>query len=529
MVPIASTAPPPSTAQPTPPPQQGGWWHAYICPTHGVELEHDGLLSGVFPLGGARCRHGCRIDEPAVRGAWTVLAHQACARQIRALAGSTQEADRHTAVDLLTSYARQYAALGAAPHDGAAEWMLRGRLFHQALTEAIWSVTIGQAARALREAGHPLPVEVTELLRALVAAAGQARDALVDAGRFDSNYTAWLVAAGAACSGRPEWASGRHGMGDHVLAAVRPDGWEWEGSTYYHGFVLRAYLLTLDALPQVPVPEEVRSRLTAMAAVLDTLVTPGGLLPALHDGPYDRPPARYELDELRELLPLLNVEANQPRPVTVYPVTGYAVLRGLGLHAVVDFGPHGGSHGHLDKLALYLYGADTRWQPDPGQVPYAHQGWRQHFTSTAAHPTFSVDGLDQAECAGYLIGHDGRSVSVGCDTAYPGVSARRQVTLRDDVFIDELTVETDRPRRITSHLRPDVELTVRAGAGGSLETVWPGRQTLRGRHTASAAAVVLCRPGPGPADDPQRVRTWVDWTAVDATTVTFRSIYRMEN
>ncbi len=233
---------------------------------------------------------------------------------------------------------------------------------------------------------------MTQLLRALGTAAGQARDALVADGRFDSNYTAWLIAAGAACSGRPEWISGQHGMGDHVLAAIRPDGWEWEGSTYYHGFVLRAYLLTLEALPHVAVPGQVRSRLTAMVGVLDTLTTSGGLLPALHDGPYDRPPAQYEMDELRELLPLLGAGANQPGPVTVYPTTGYAVLRGSGLHAVVDFGPHGGSHGHRDKLALYLYGANTPWQPDPGQVPYAHRGWRQHYASTAAHPTFSVDG-----------------------------------------------------------------------------------------------------------------------------------------
>ncbi|MDG4766790.1 heparinase II/III family protein [Solwaraspora sp. WMMD406] len=528
MVPVTGAPAPPLRA-PVLPVERGGWWHAYVCPAHGVELDHDGLLDGAFPAGGAHCRHGCRVDDPSVRGAWTVLAHQACARHIRALARSGRDADRHTAVDLLTVYARRYAALGTTHHDGAADWMLPGRLFHQALTEAIWAVTIGQAARALRAVGQPLPAEVPELLRALDTAARQARDGLVAAGRFDSNYTAWLVAAGAACSEDPEWMNGRHGMCDHALAAVRPDGWEWEGSTYYHGFVLRAYLLTLEALPDVAVPDEVSSRLTAMAGVLDTLTTPGGLLPALHDGPYDRPPARYELDELRELLPLIGAGASRPRPVTLYPETGYAVLSGSGLRAVVDFGPHGGAHGHLDKLALYLYGDDTPWQPDPGQVPYGHRGWRGHYASTAAHPTFAVDGLDQAECAGHLIGHDSRSVAVGCDTAYPGVSARRHLTLRDGELVDELTVETDRPRRITAQLRPDVDLTVRAGGDGTLETVWRGRQTLRGRHSVSAAAGLLYRPGPGPADDPQRIRSWVDWTATDATTVTFRSIYRMES
>ncbi|WFF04495.1 heparinase II/III family protein [Micromonospora sp. WMMD1076] len=524
MVPLTEAA---SLAAPVLPPGRGGWWHAYVCPVHGVELAHDGLLTGVFPPGGARCRHGCRVDDPAVRDAWTVLAHQACARRLRALARSSRPGHRAAATRLLVGYADRYAALGGAAHGEAAEWMLRGRLFHQALTEAVWAVTVGQAVQALRAAGDPLPAEVSGLLAALTDAAGQARDSLVADGRFDSNYTAWLIAAGAVCSGRPEWLTGPYGLHAHVLAAVRPDGWEWEAATYYHHFVLRAYLLAVGARPETPLPPPVRERLVAMAAVLDTITTPGGLLPMLHDGPYLRPEAEHELAELAELRPLLGDVPAAADPVVCYPDAGYALLRGHGLHALVDFGPHGGSHGHLDKLSLYLYGADTPWQPDPGQVPYAHRGWRRHYRSTVAHPTFRVDGLEQAECAGRLIGHDRRSVSVGCDDAYPRVSARRELSRRDGALVDELVVTADRPRRITLGLRPDVELAVRPAADGGFDTVWSGRQVLRGRHQASVAADLVVRPGPGPADDPQRTRTWVDWSVEDATAVTFRSVYRL--
>src|SRR5687767_1555865 len=87
--------------------------------------------------------------------------------------------------------------LGRRGHNGAAGWMLRGRLFQQALTEAIWAVTIGRAARLL---GDPVP----ELTAGLAEAARVARDSLVADGRFRSNYTAWLDAAGAACTGKPE-------------------------------------------------------------------------------------------------------------------------------------------------------------------------------------------------------------------------------------------------------------------------------------------------------------------------------------
>ncbi|MQA24484.1 MAG: hypothetical protein GEU94_03230 [Micromonosporaceae bacterium] len=490
------------------PTERGGWWHEYVCPTHGVELSHDELLCGEFPAAGAACRHGCRIHTSAVRSAWTVLAHQACAREIRRLATVRPK----VATALLRRYDELYHRLAADPHEGSQPWMLRGRLFHQALTEAIWAVSIGQAARVL---GDPAP----RLTRALAEAARAARDTLVEQGRFTSNYTAWLNAAGAVCTGDEEWLTGEHGVHQHIRAAVGDDGWEWEGSTYYHGFVLRAYLLALgDSTP----PPDVAERLQRMARAFDAVTTSGGLVAALHDGPYARPELDREHAELRALLP--------PRPartekVTVFRDVGYAVLRGAGIHAIVDFGPHGGSHGHRDKLALYLYGATTPWQPDPGQVPYGHREWREHYASTAAHPTFSVDGGEQAECTGRLEVADASGVTAVCDAAYPGVTARRRVALDGDVLLDELTVAADRPRRIALHLRPDVRLTVSAG-----QTRWAGAERLHGWHEcACPSAALVARPGPGPADDPQRVRTHVDWVVPDATEVTFRSIYRVED
>jgi hypothetical protein len=500
------------------PGERGGWWHHYVCPAHGVELEHVGLLSGEFPDGGAPCAYGCRVDTADVRGAWSVLAHQACARAILAAAGGTPD-ERAAAVALLREYADRYAALGTTGHNGAAGWMLRGRLFHQALTEAIWAVTIGRAARLL---GDPVP----ELTSGLAEAARIARDSLVAEGRFSSNYTAWLDAAGAACTGKPEWLDGPHGIFAHVLTGTHADGWEWEASTYYHSFVLRAYRLAIAAVPGVKVPATVRARIDAMADVLRVLVTPGGVLPSLHDGPYRRAEWDRELAEL-DMRPVAR------RPVTVYRDAGYAVLHranpsGGGIQAIVDYGPHGGSHGHLDTLSLYLYGDDVAWQPDPGQVPYGHAYWRRYYASTAAHPTFSVDGLDQAECTGELVSAGAEEVTVACGTAYEGVSAVRRVVLAPDGTLrDELSVTTDRPRRIAAHLRPDVPLTVRTDVDGTVRTGWGA--TLHGTHTTSgAAARFVTRPGPGPADDPQRTRTHVDWVAEDATAVTFRSTYRLD-
>ncbi|MFE4795270.1 heparinase II/III family protein [Streptomyces sp. NPDC056708] len=552
--------------------ERGGWWHAYVCPAHGVELDHGDLLAGVFPAGGAPCAYGCRVDDEAVRGAWLVLSHQAWARHLRVLA---HRGERAQAVERLVEYAGLYAELATERHGEAQTWMLRGRLFHQALTDAIWAVNIGHTVITLAEESTEHLAAVLPLLDDLERAALDARDVLTGQGHLASNYTAWLNAAGVAASrgaaaargqewdGAEQWLEGEHGLYAHLRVAVADDGWEWEGSAYYHGFVLRAALLALRCTDPAAVPSDVVNVLAAMTDVLATIATPGGILPALHDGPYLRGPLALEWLELVALAqqlvpsPALDAVAGRaraelgahddgldrelggwfagpplperpaPTPVTVFPTAGYAVLHHAGVHALLDFGPHGGSHGHRDKLSLYLYGNTTPWQPDPGQVPYAHAEFRDLYASTEAHPTFRVDGAEQAECTGRLLGWDGSCVTAEVTTAYEGVRAVRQVALGDSYLVDLLTVAAEDERQLTAQLRPGVALDIQLQAAGPVRTTWYGDETLHGWHTHTPGAAVrpVTRPGPGPADDPQRMRTRVDFIA-KSDRIIFASVYQ---
>ncbi|WP_405658863.1 heparinase II/III-family protein [Streptomyces sp. NBC_01166] len=554
------------------PRERGGWWHAYVCPAHGVELDHGDVLAGTFPEGGARCAHGCRVDTAAVRGAWVVLSHQAWARHLRVLA---HRGERAEAVARLVEYAGLHASLATEQHGEAQGWMLRGRLFHQALTDAIWAVNIGHAVITLAEDGTEDLAAVLPLLDELERAALEARGVLTGRGQLASNYTAWLNAAGASASraasaarglewdGAKQWLEGEHGLYAHLRVAVADDGWEWEGSTYYHGFVLRAALLALRSTDPAAIPSDVVGVLAGMTDVLAVIATDGGILPALHDGPYLRAPLALEWLELislaQQLVPADGLEAvaarareelgthddgldreldgwftgpplpRRPAPgtVTVFPSAGYGVVRAAGIHALLDFGPHGGSHGHRDKLSLYLYGDTTPWQPDPGQVPYAHAEFRDMYASTEAHPAFRVDGAEQAECAGALLASDARSVTAEVTTAYEGVRAVRRVVAAGCCLVDLLTVTGREVRRVTGQLRPGTALDVQHQATGPVRTTWYGDETLHGWHTHTPGAEVrpFSRPGPGPADDPQRTRTWVDFTG-EAERITFASVYQ---
>lgn len=554
-----------------PPAERGGWWHDYVCGVHGVELEPGDLL-GTFPAAGAVCRHGCRLATERVRAAWLVLSHQAWARRARRLAGHDDPADRAEALRLLTGYARIYARLAVADHDQAQGWMLRGRLFHQALTDAVWGVNIGHAAWSLVVAGDRSELgPLLPLLDELAGAALRARDVLVAEGRFDSNYVAWLNAAGLACARAAalirgdDWVdrdgllTGDHGQLAHLLAATGDDGWEWEGSTYYHGFVLRAYLLSLRDSDPAGLPAAAVERLAGMIKALARLATPGGVLPAVHDGPYRREALALEWQELGVLArglfagdPLRVVtdraarEAggladdlaeglagwfagpplpyrDEPTMITVAERVGLAVLSGAGLHAVLDYGPHGGSHGHHDKLALFLYGSEDPWQPDYGQVPYGNRAWRDRYAAAAAHPTLRIDDREPGQAAGRLVERTDRSITVAIDDPawYLGVTATRRVTLEDDHLIDLATVSCTEEHRIRLGLRAGVEVSV-ADHGPYARTVWCGRESLSGWHLG---APLIAYPGFGPADDPAGPRTWLDFETTGRDAV-FCSVYQ---
>ncbi|WP_028646688.1 heparinase II/III family protein [Nocardiopsis sp. CNT312] len=545
--------------------ERGGWWHAYVCPAHGVELDHGDLIGDPFPSTGATCRYGCRMDTEAVRGARTVLAHQAAAQRLRRLAcgGPTE---RSEALRLLLEYAELYASL-PSKHPGAADWMLHGRLFHQALTEAIWAVSVSHAARTLTahrgmrtELGALLP-----FLRSLGNCAGEARAVLRRKGEVRSNYTAWLAAAEMCCRSAALAIEGaepdtveladRYGLFEHMRTAVHEDGWEWEGSTYYHLFVLHAYLLALRGSRPERLPGDIAGVLGAMTVALAGIATPAGTLPALHDGPYRREAQSAEICEVAALADQLfagaplsavaraaarDVDTELPADLTgwfsgpplparaprrSFSNTGYAVFRSAGVHALLDAGPHGGGHGHLDKLSLYLYADDgTAWQPDPGQVPYAHRTYRTYYAGTKAHPTFRVDDSEQAPCDAVLDGDTGR-----CVGAYDGVSAMRQVVTGSPYLLDILVLEADDERLLTAQLRPGTDLGVVVQGPGRSRTVWgeggSGTAVMTGQHVSRPPAEFTVVAHPGPADDPARTCRGVDWSTAGRRAV-FASVYQ---
>lgn len=558
------------------PQQAGGWWHDYVCPTHGVELSgRDGEEH--------LCRYGCRLLGDRFEGAWLALEHQELAREARVAARRFRDHgepyDRERACEIVVSYAELYREIADQGWSARSEsWMLRGKLFAQALSEAQWAVGIADAVITL----GPVP-ELTDtpalrhMLDGLASTISESRRILVvDRNDQRNNYTAWLDAAGRMVAlatqaiGGPAPASHLEAaVYEHIGLAVLPDGWEWEASTYYHVFVLRAYLLALRGVEPAGVPAAAVQTLRSMVGVLVSIAAPDGFLPALHDGPYDRAPMHREVLEIAVLSAQLlgstgldTVEswarerlgpdhdgledalddwfggaAVPGEPASAgsrrFAQAGFVVLRSADdrIHAVLDAGPHGGAHGHLDKLGLYLYGSGVRWQPAPGVPPYASALRHGHYARTVAHPTVRVDGADQMVADAQVTAFDAEAayISARSESAIPGVVIARALRMGDGFLLDVVRVRTQdgAPRAISLGLRPAVDLSVTA-SGELWRSVWdPEGQPLLGTHRASEATTLELAPGRGPSDDPSRLLHVGEWSAMSSS-LDFVSVYRVD-
>jgi len=130
---------------------------------------------------------------------------------------------------------------------------------------------------------------------------------------------------------------------------------------------------------------------------------------------------------------------------TLFGSLGYGILRDTGKYALMDYGPHGGVHGHYDKLNLLLFsnpigGAGDEMGGEPKFYKYEDQLHGQWTTQTVAHNTMSVDGGSQMANDGKLLIYEAASdiqvMRAQSDRSYPGVLLDRTVVVTPDAVLD---------------------------------------------------------------------------------------------
>ena len=422
--------------------QGAGWGHAYYCPDHVVLLEFDPAQPHRH-----RCPEGGEVRRgDAFDAGWrTVLNARilgglgACSLVWRAT-GDLRYRDH--AVDLLGTYARMYPDL---PPNG--EHVGKGRVTGQSLEEAVWAVGVAHAYDGVRDALEPADRSRIEadLLQGL---ATHLRGQLL---HKIHNIECWHLAALATLGVVLDddalvsaTLTGDHGLTAQLREGILDDGWWAEGSPSYHFYMLQSILWAGVALRHRAPDFLATPRLRTMFSTPLTMLRSDLSLPALNDGwlaialplgvagyaglyeeAYGLWQDDADADFLRELYArgvprsaaaaltmgpdLRRLPGPLPTPRRVHPSSGYAVVAdGSGSDErflLLKYGPHGGGHGHPDKLQLDLHAYGVRLAPDAGSPAYNSPLQGPWFRQTLSHSTVLLAEESQPEAEGRLLAY----------------------------------------------------------------------------------------------------------------------------
>lgn len=487
----------------------GGYYHDYFCPEHGVQLAFDPATPHT---------HRCPIDNKLWTGerfdaAWRWFVNNRLAEgAIRlALRWRLEGEPAHLAavVEILTGYATHYAAYQQVPRTVANP----GVATYTTLDESVWILPLAWAFDLVR-------AELAPAVQAQIAAdlfAPVAAHLVAHHFRGIHNFACWHNAAIGTLgvlldrADLVEFAiAGDFGFDTQLREGVLADGFWYEGSLSYHFYTVYALLTLAKAMRHVP-GQDIRQRPALRAMLLAPIYVayPDWSLPAPNDCWYfislladcchgvPQAPAFYEIaaawydepyfDQLLQrayqqsprdsLDALLFGRAEVPTTAlaavtsTHLTASGYAILRanaeapsadvdpaGLQRYLFLKYGPHGGGHGHPDKLNLMLYAHGQRLSPDLGTPGYGLDLFESWYRQTISHNTFTLDGQSQPEAAGVAHAYrsDGlfqladASVTWPSDRPepYQGVTARRVLLARPDYFLDLLLVEAPAAHRL---------------------------------------------------------------------------------
>lgn len=280
----------------------------------------------------------------------------------------------------------------------------------------------------------------------------------------------------------------KNGVLDQLDTNVGPDGLWNEGTVSYHNYALQALIETMDVTRRLGMRLQDHPKVKMTITGPLRAAYPNGQYPAIndsdpgdtgifawafewgwktyHDPVLAQAVARGNADKLREMLGP-DAVVQWPPAIASEALTGVglAILRrGSGPDAVctfLDYGPHGGGHGHSDKLNLMLYANGREWLLDPGRLTYSHKEYKTWVKETAAHNTVTLGGKSQVPHTGTLLWLSHGDVWSACAAqslhAYPGAKLTRYQALGDRVLVDvfEVTAPSKTQIDLLSHAFAD--------------------------------------------------------------------------
>ena len=463
------------------PPRGGQWWHWYTCEKCGVSLKTEGPTKHVCPV----CKKvysGWPYDDVVLDRDHHNLAY--AVRNLGLVYQLTKDA-RYAAKarEILMGYAERYLNyplhdIHGKPSGGG------GHVTPQTLDESTWSIPLIQGFDCVKEQLSADDIAfISEKM--LLPCAYHIKKHQWGIHNICCWHNSAYGLAGLTL-GKSDLVYGAifgpKGFLAQVEKGVTDDGPWYERAWGYHFYTMSAMRPLEEAIQNTKIIE-LPKRYKLMYDAPLKFLTPTYQLPAFHDsarvgfnfasfsgwyeGAYTawRDPIHGEIVKSgkRNSLEatLFGVADIQTSGSTFksedYHDAGVAVLRTQSpkLSAALipsnfialDYGEHGGGHGHPDKLNYVLYAHNQLIAEDPGCIAYgnpAHGGW---YRQTVSHNTLVVDGKSQAAATGHCLAFAAMPEAALCvadaGPIYKGVKAYRAVAMIGDYVFDMLWANSD--------------------------------------------------------------------------------------
>ena len=457
-------------------PDRGGQWpHWYACQSCGTHLETESPTVHRCP--------SCDLvnsGEPWDSVPLTQI-HNALSTDVRdlgvsyMLSGERPFAEK--AAEILLGYAEAYPKYPVRDHNLETDTAWATKVSWGTLGEAVWLIPVCCGYDLIRHADVLRPAEHQAIREQLLRPAAQL---ILKHNIGIHNIQCWHNAAigmAALMLRDPELLAysveGEVGIQEQIEQGVREDGLWHEGSWGYHFYGLTPILAWTIALRNCGL-DLFTSQLKAMFEAPLKAVRPDGGMPAFHDSggaPLATRADQFEVaystyEDSRFLGPIQGVprdslnallygapELPETAPAAIgsehLPASGYVYARqgreNRRTYVAFDYGPHGGGHGHPDKLGFIFSARGTIQAPDPGSVAYGipvHQRW---YKQTVSHNTVVVDGQSQQPTEGtlqFLVNADGVDIiQADAGEIYAGVRMVRTMVVASDtvLLVDRLS------------------------------------------------------------------------------------------
>jgi hypothetical protein len=451
-------------------PDRGGQWpHWYACQECGHRLVTESPTVHRCP--------SCDLvnsGEPWDSVPLTQV-HNSLSESVRslgvcyALSGESQFAEK--AAEILLGYSELYPKYLVRDHNLETDTAWATKVSWGTLGESVWLIPVCAGYDLIRHADVLSPAEHQAIREQLLRPAAQL---ILKHNIGIHNIQCWhncAIGMAALMLRDTELLSfaveGDVGITEQLAQGVRADGLWHEGSWGYHFYGLTPLLDWAVALRNCGF-DLFRGGLRSMFEAPLKAVRPDGGMPAFHDsgGPslttrahqyevalaaFDDPQfagpihgsSRDSLAALLHGVPELPPADPPIISSTLLSSSGYAHARqGKGDHQTYvgfDYGPHGGGHGHPDKLGFTLFARGKTQAPDPGSVAYGtpiHQKW---YKQTLSHNTVVVDGQSQDPATGelnFMVTADGMDIlQADAGAFYEGVRMNRTMVVTEGTIL----------------------------------------------------------------------------------------------